>query len=497
MVAESPLLLGVDLGSSATKAVLLQPGTGVVASASRPVELLSREAGWAEADPAVWWQNLTELVPELLEAAGATSTDVAAVGISGMVPAVVCVDGEDTPLRAAILQSDARAVLEIEDMARRLEGVDLLGLTGSVLSQQSVGPTLRWLATNEPGVWERTRRVLGSYDWLAVALGAAPHVERNWAIESGLFDLAGSPVMDVLAASGVDLGLLAPIRWPGTVVGEVSTEAAADTGLAVGTQIVVGGADHVLSAYGAGLSEPGDWLIKLGGAGDILAVTDKQFLDPRLYLDAHPQPDMWLPNGCMATSGSLLRWLQGILGGIDLLELDDEAATRAPASVVCLPYFLGEKSPHHDPDLRGALIGLDLGTTRGDLHRACLEAIAYGFRQHVDVFAERGVVLREPRVTNGGSASVLWKHILADVLQRPLVPVIDHPGASLGAAVAAGIGVGAFDSWDAIHDLVRLGDAIKPNPANAAIYEEGYRMYCDLGPAVRSMSHTIARRGRS
>lgn len=496
-MADPTLLLGIDLGSSATKAVLLDAERGIVAAASRPVELHSPHAGWAEADPTVWWRNVEALVPKLLRAAGASPKDVAAVSVAGMVPAVICVDGNGLPLRRALLQNDARAVVEIDAMSSDLADVDLLGRTGSVLSQQSVGPSLRWLSTHEPEVWANTRHVLGSYDWLATALGATPHVERNWAIESGLFDLDLAPMIEVVRAAGISAEVLPPVRESGTVAGSVSAEAALSLGLDAGTPIVVGGADHVLSAFGAGLFAPGDWLIKLGGAGDVLAVTEGTFLDARLYLDAHPEPGLWLPNGCMATSGSLLRWLQNIAGGIDLLTLDAEAEDREPAALVALPYFLGEKSPLHDPDLRGAFIGLHLGTTRGDLHRACLEAIAYGFRQHVDVFTERGVVLGDPRVTNGGSSSVLWKHILADVLQRPLTPVIDHPGAALGAAVAAGVGVGVLASWDVMRDFVQLGTPIEPDPSRSAVYEEGYRMYCELEPVLRPFSHALSRRGRS
>lgn len=490
------LLLGVDLGSSATKAVLVDPGRGVVASTSRPVELHVRHPGWAEADPGVWWDNATTVIRSLL-ASTSVASDVRAVAVAGMVPAVVCVDSAGCPVRFAILQNDARSVTEIQELRSKVDDADLLARTGSVLTQQSVAPTLLWLARHEPGVWDRTATVLGSYDWLASALGARQHVERNWSLEGGLFDWDGQPIGDLLAAAGVDPRLFPPVVEPGTVVGAVSSPAARDTGLAAGTPIVVGGADHVLSAYGAGLSQPGDWLVKLGGAGDVLAVSDDRLLDPRLYLDAHPSPGLWLPNGCMATSGSLLRWLQGILGDADLPALDEEAASRQPAALICLPYFLGEKSPLHDPDLRGAFVGLHLATTRADLHRACLEAVAYGFRQHCDVFAERGLALGTARVTNGGSASSLWKQILADVLGRPLVPVLDHPGAALGAAFAAGVGTHGVANWDAVSAVVRLGEPIDPGPGRVVDYDEGYALFQALGPAVRPLSHALAGRSRA
>lgn len=490
-------LVGIDLGTTATKVVVVEPERGVVAEASRPVALSSPHPGWAEADPGRWWQNVCALVPEVLASAGIGPADVAGVAASGMVPAVVPLDPAGAPLRAAILQNDARAVTEIGELAAALDGVDLVALTGSALTQQSVAPTLAWLRRHEPDVFHRTATVAGSYDWLARRLGADPHVEANWALESGLYALDGGLATPVVEAARLATDILPPVARPGTPVGAVDARAAGETGLRAGTPIVAGGADHVLSAYAAGLSRPGDWLVKLGGAGDILVVTADRFVDRRLYLDEHPAPGLWLPNGCMATSGSLLRWFQALIGGAELAGLDDEAAARRPASVVCLPYFLGEKSPLHDPDLRGAFVGLHLGHDRADLYRACLEAIAYGFRDHVEIFAERGIELGAARVTNGGSRSSLWKQILADVLRTPLHPVIDHPGAALGAALAAGVGTSRVSAWQDGAALARLGPAVIPAADVADDYEEGYAVFRALQTGLRDASHRLAARSRS
>jgi xylulokinase len=205
-VPKSRLLLGIDLGSSATKAILLDANLGIVASSSRATILHSLHTGWAEADTNDWWRNVTELVPELLAAAGASAGDVVGIACSGMVPAVVCLDENLQPLRHAILQNDARAHREIDELRELLSGVNLLTLTGSVLTQQSVAPTALWLARNEPEIWAHTKYIVGSYDWLSMRLGARAHVERNWAIESGLYNWDGSPVDAVLGASG--------ITWP-------------------------------------------------------------------------------------------------------------------------------------------------------------------------------------------------------------------------------------------------------------------------------------------
>ncbi len=490
------LVLGVDVGTTSTKVVLLDPGTGgVVSEASLPVDLASPHAGWAEADPAIWWANVCAAIPRVLGTGRAAAGDIAAVATSGMVPAVVTVGGDREPLRAAILQNDARAGAQVKALAAKLNDLDLVALTGSAMTQQSVAPTLNWLADHEPNLWAATRHVLGSYDWLAVKLGAPVHVERNWALESGLYALETGAVLEpVLAAAALDPAILPPPAAGGTVIGTVSTVAAASTGLRAGTPIVVGGADHVLSAYAAGLTAPGDWLVKLGGAGDFLVVTDHPFVDPRLYLDAHPQPGSWLPNGCMATSGSLIRWFQAVAGGASLETLELEAAASRPAEVVCLPYFLGEKSPLHDPDLRGAFLGLHLGHGRGDLYRAVLEGIAYGFRHHAEIFAERGVRLGRARVTNGGSRSRVWKQILADALGVALTPVPGHRGASLGAALVAAVGVGLLDDWPSAAALARAGNPVEPDDALQDRYREAYQVYRAAGDALAPISHRLAAR---
>ena len=486
-------LLGIDIGSSGVKATLVSPERGIVASTSREVALYSDYPGWAEADPGEWWSATCEVIARLLNDSAVSSDDVGALAVSGMVPAVVICDDQGVPLRRAILQNDARATHEIKELQRALEHLDLLRLTGSVLSQQSVSPTVLWLARSEPALWLRTVSVQGSYDWLARRFGAVAHVEQNWALESGLYDLELRPLESVREATHVSWPELLPVLRPGTVAGEVSLEAARESGLRPGTLIVVGGADHVLSAYGAGLVKGGDALIKLGGAGDILAVSQRVFLDRRLYLDAHPIPGTWLPNGCMATSGSVLRWEQALFGGAALDELDHEARLSVPGALVSLPYFLGEKTPLHDPDLRGVIAGLHLGTTRGDLHRSFLEGIAYGFKSHVDVFNEGGLVLGDVRVTNGGSRSRLWREILADVLHRDLISVINHPGASYGAAVIAGIGTEQIHDWTFVAGALEQGEIISPNPENVAIYEERYQQYLLLSQNTASISHSLAR----
>lgn len=493
------LTLGIDLGTTNTKLALVDPERGVLAQTEAEAGSTTLRPGWSEADPRVWWTNVCTLVPKVLDLAGVAATEVAAVATTGMVPAVIAVDAEGAPLRAAILQNDSRAGHQVADLTGRLTaaGFDPVAETGSAITQQSVAPTLMWLAEHEPEVSRRAAQVLGSYDWLAFALGAEMHLERNWALESGLYPVGGSQAIPaVLEAAGMDSRMLAPVKAPGTVVGAVSHLAAAETGLNPGTMIVVGGADHVLSAFAAGLSAPGKWMVKLGSAGDILAVTTTPTVDPRIYLDAHPAPGLWLPNGCMATSGSALAWLRTeILREPSVAQLEAEAAEAAPAEAFFLPYLLGEKSPWHDADLRGAFLGLHRGLGRGAVYRAVLEGVAYGFRHHTEVFNELGIAL-EPQaaVTNGGSRSRVWKQILADALGVPLIPIENHPGASLGAALAAAVGAGLLNGWDEAGHLVSTGEPVVPDPALAGRYGEGYAIYRAAADALAPISHLIARR---
>jgi xylulokinase len=478
-------LLGIDIGTTATKAIVLDPERGVVAEAERPTHLHSPYPGWAEEDPEAWWSNACQLTRQL-----ASDRHVEAVGFSGMVPCVILLDEKGRVILRSIQQNDARAVRQIAHLSERLKGARVLERTGSPITQQSVGPTLLWIAEHEPEAWSRTRTVLGSYDLMAFRLTGERGVEMNWALESGLYDLeAETWATDIMEAAGLDPSLTPAVRRPDEVVGPVTEGAAAETGLRAGAQVVAGSADHVASAFAAGIVDEGDLLVKLGGAGDILLATKVPLVDPRLYLDFHLVPGRYLPNGCMAASGSLIRWFQDqVAAGASLQQLDREAEEAGPGAggVVVLPYFLGEKTPINDPGARGAFVGLHLGHNRGHLFRAVLEAISFGFRHHVDVFQERGHVPTRLRVTNGGARSRVWSQVTADVLGMPLEKLSNVGGSAMGAAFAAGMGVGAFSDWKEIERFVEVTEVVEPR--DHAAYEEPYVRYKALYPALKGVT---------
>jgi xylulokinase len=490
-------LLGIDIGTTSTKMVIIDDAGHMVAEASRPCTLSSLEPTWAEEDTEQWWQNLCAIAPEILAKAGIQAGDVAGIGVSGMVPTLILTGSNGLALRPSIQQNDARAVEQIEAMQQQTDGAEILEKTGSAITQQSIGPKLLWLRQHEPQVIGQATHVMGSYDYIALRLTGNTSIERNWAIESGLFDFRRQDWDDsLLALSSIDRTWLGEVHWPADVIGQVSPEASAATGLQAGTPVVAGSADHIASAFSAGVREPGDLLVKLGGAGDILFCLDQAEMDPRLFLDYHVIPGKYLINGCMASSGSLIRWFRDQFApDLDYSALDQEAALIAAGAegLVLLPYFLGEKTPLNDPMARGTLVGLTLTHTRAHIYRAVLEGIAFGFRHHLVVLAEHGLVPKRVRLTNGGAHSQLWRQVTADVLGLPLEQVAHHPGSSLGAAFIAGKGVGIFQDWGEIEKYIQISTITQPNPENQRRYAELFKIYREVYENLKCTYPELAR----
>ncbi|MEX1205192.1 MAG: FGGY-family carbohydrate kinase [Dongiaceae bacterium] len=496
-----PALLGLDIGTTSTIGILIDTAGRILAIASRPSRLISEHPNWAEEEPAEWWDNCRAIIAELLAGTGTAPGTIAAVGVTGMVPAVVLLDAAGRPLRRSMQQNDARAVAEIAALKGETDEAAFFARTGGGINQQLVAPKLRWLETHEPKLFADIATVLGSYDYIAYRLTGHLQVEQNWALESGLMALAtGQFHPELVALAGIAADLLPPIRRSHEVVGEVSAAAASATGLSPGTPVVAGCADHVASAYVAGAVADGDLVLKFGGAGDILLSTSTPVTDPRLFIDYHIVPGLYFSNGCMAASGSLLNWIARELAAAEAERARaagesvharlDRLAAQVPAGadgVVLLPYFLGEKTPLHDPHARGTLIGLGLHHRLAHVWRAALEGVVFGFRHHVDVFAERGLAVGRVVACDGGAASDLWLHIAADVLDRPVQRLRNHPGSSLGAAYVAGYGVGLFKDWAGIAAYVAPGELFTPDPAHRAPYDRAYGIYRELYDRLQTL----------
>ena len=483
------LVLGLDIGTTSTIGILIELPNKVLATASRPVTLHSPHAGWAEEDPQQWWANVCEIVPDLLGQCGRAGNEIVAIGVSGMLPAVVLLDKEDRLIRPSIQQSDGRCGVEVDEMRREIDEGSFLKRAGNGVNQQLVGAKMRWIERHEPENHARVATVFGSYDFINWRLTGSKAIEQNWALEAGLVDVKNGVLDPELARmTGVPEAAIPPMIGSHCILGKVTPEAAAATGLTASTPVVGGAADMIASALGAGVTKAGDVLLKFGGAVDILTATDRVIPDARLYLDYHLVPGLFMPNGCMSTGGSVLNWFVKTFatnvetGGSSIHAWLDERAAEKPAGsddLLVLPYFLGEKTPLHDPFARGVIEGLTLSHDIGHLWRAVLEAYAYALRHHVEVLRDIGHPAERFIVSDGGSQSSVWMGIVADVMGAPVHSLGGHPGSCLGAAWTAAVGVG-LAQWEGISAFVSDAGTIEPNAVHHDAYERGYARFREL-----------------
>ena len=484
-------VLGLDIGTTSTIGVLIRLPGATLGVASRPVELRAERLGWAEQDPSQWWANVGEIVRELLAGAGVGPDDIKAVGVTGMLPALVLLDDTGALLRPSIQQSDARCGREVAELRREVDETAFLARAGNGVNQQLIAAKLRWIERREPENFARIATVFGSYDYINWRLTGERAVEQNWALEAGFVNLSTHEIDDALVALAHVPRAAVPRKTAShEILGRVTPRAAQETGLAAGTPVIGGAADMIASALAAGVIEAGDVLLKFGGSVDVLTATDHVQPDARLYLDYHLRPGLYVPNGCMATGGSALNWFARnfaggereaarIAGGTLHQWLDRLADARPPGAdgLVVLPYFLGEKTPVHNPDARAVFDGLTLSHDIGHVWRALLEAYAYAIAHHVETLNDIGHRTERFIVSDGGSASRVWMQIVADVLQRPLQRLEGHAGSCVGVAWTAAIGAGLAPDWSGVSAFVTPGERIPPRPEFAAVYREGYRRY--------------------
>ncbi len=487
-------VIGLDIGTTSTIGILIGMPDKVLATASCPVTLHSPYAGWAEEEPEEWWRNVKKIIPKLLCDGQIRAGQVGAVGVSGMLPALVILDGNDRVIRNSIQQSDGRSAAEVAELAQEVDTDAFTRKAGNGINQQLIAAKLRWLERNEPENFARIRTVFGSYDYINWKLSGTKAVEQNWALEAGFIELeTGKLSTDLIELGHITADAVPPKRASHDIMGHISAEGAKETGLPVGIPIAGGAADHIASGFAAGIVAPGDVLLKFGGAADILISTSSARPDARMFLDYHLIPGLFMPNGCMASGGSALNWfvdkfaqgerLAADAASISLHRHLDLKAAETPAGadgVEIIPYFLGEKTPIHDPEARGIINGLSLNHNISHVWRALLEGFAYAFRHHIEVFADMGHPSHRIIASDGGSKSKIWMQICADVLQAPIQLLSGHPGSSLGAAWVAAIASGISHDWNGADKFVTYGDLVEPNQANAKLYDEGYRRFREV-----------------
>ncbi len=486
----SDLLLGVDIGTSSSKGVLVRPDGTIVASTQRSHQLSLPRPGWAEHDgETVWWADFVAIARDLAAHEGGR---IAAVGVSGIGPAVLPVDAAGRSLRPAILYGiDTRAMREADEMTERFGAEAILARGGTLLTSQAGGPKLAWIRRHEPDVWAATRRFHMAHSLVIERLTGEYVLDHHSASQCDpLYDMTTAAWAADWAADvvpGLDLPRLA---WSNEIAGRVHVEGAAATGIPEGTPVVAGTIDAWAEALSAGVRDVGETMLMFGTTMFMVEVA-KVF---------RPDASLWSTQGVfegtctyaagLSTSGGLTVWLRDIVGR-EFEALIDEAAQTPPGAsgLVVLPFFGVARSPIFDPQARGAIFGLTLSHGRGHLYRALLEGSAYEVRHNLEVMGLAGVAPAQLTAVGGGTKSNLWIQIVSDVTGlRQVIPTVTI-GASFGDAMLAGGGAGLV-SPDARWNTP--AETVVPDDRARTRYDGLYRVYRSLYPATSDLAHTIA-----
>lgn len=490
------VLLGIDIGTSSSKGVMVTADGRIVAKATRPHETSYPHPGWVEHDAeSVWWDDFRALVRELLSSAEGRT--VAGLGVSGIGPVLLPADSEGTPLRPAILYGvDTRATAEIDELTRELGADEILRHGGSALSSQAVGPKVRWLAKNEPETYQRTQKLLMCSSYLVHRLTGRYVLDHHSASQCDpMYDLHAkewSSKWSPLVAPGLDLPEL---HWPTEVVGQVTAQAAAETGLPEGLPVTAGTIDAWAEATSAGVRSPGDVMLMYGTTMFFVQVLSDPRPHPTLWGTCGAFPDTYTLAAGMATSGAVTDWLRKLVHG-DFTDLVERAGDVPAGSrgLLLLPYFAGERTPIFDPDARGVLAGLTTSHGQPELYRAALEGIAYGVRHNLEAMSTGGGDASRLVAVGGGTQGGLWTRIVSDVTGREQQIPAETVGAAYGDALLAGIGTDVAidpDGWNPITETVR------PDPANTERYDAFYQRYRELYEATTGVTHFLAEQQRA
>ncbi len=484
--------LGVDVGTSSTKGVLVADDGAILASASRAHDVSRPRTGWVEMDAAVWWDEFVSLALELR--AVVPEAEIAAVGVSGMGPCVLLVDEKDEPVRPAILYGvDTRASAQIERLTAELGVDDITRVGGSVLTSQAGGPKIAWIADEEPEGWERARRLFMPASWLARRLTGAYVLDHQSASQM-------SPLYDIEAERWHDphwQRYAAPIEqprlaWAGDVAGTVTEGASALTGIPAGTPVIVGTIDAWTEAVSVGAHGVGDLMLMYGTTMFLVSTGTETLRTPSMWTTAGAFSGTRNLAGGLSTSGALTAWLRDLTDAdYPLLLAEAEESGPGARGLLVLPYFAGERTPIQDPDARGVIAGLTLEHTRGDLYRAALEATALGVRHNVQTMREAGADIRRIVAVGGGTQGRLWLQVVSDV--TGLVQEVPRTtiGASYGAAYLAAGSVAEADA-PRIADWNPIADTITPDPSLRAFYDDLFDRYRRLYASTSDVVHELA-----
>jgi xylulokinase len=499
-------LIGIDVGTGGTRVLLVDAAGKVVGSAVREhAPFRSPQPGWAEQDPEDWWQAAIHAIPALLKATSTAPEEIAAVGLSGQMHGAVLLDERDRVLRPALIWCDQRTAPEAAWLTEQLGADRLIALTSNPALTNFTLTKLLWVRNHEPALWRQFRSFQLPKDYVRFRLTGERAMDVADASGTLLLNVAGRRwSSEMLAAVDMPESILPRLHECHEIAGTITKEAALLTGLLVGTPVIAGAGDQAAGALGMGIVRPGDVSATIGTSGVVFAATDQPFLDPRgrLHTFCHAVPGRWHVMGVTQAAGLSLRWFRDTFAAADDSEAYarlGESAASVPAGadgLLWAPYLMGERTPHLDPEARGALVGLTTSHGRAHIVRAIMEGVAFSLKDTISIFAEIGVPARAIRLGGGGARSPIWRQIQADVYGQPVEMVAAEEGAAYGAALLAGVGAGVWPSADAACDaVVRVAQRIVPQSGDSAKLQHIYGLYRKLYPSLQPIFHGLHAEG--
>ena len=493
------LLLGIDIGTGGSRAVLIDESGGIVAAATVEHEpFASPQTGWAEQDPRDWWRASAEAIRTVLASDNVRAGSVAAIGLSGQMHGAVLLDAQDEVIRPALIWCDQRSDLQCEELTKSIGAAELIRLTCNPALTGFTLPKLLWVRDHEPHSWQRVRSVLLPKDYVRFRLTGEKATDVADASGTLLFNVTQRKWSDeMLSATGIDSDLLPHAFESPEVTGKVTAEASQLTGLPTGIPVVAGAGDQAGGAVGIGIVQPGAVSATIGTSGVVFAATNSPALDPqgRVHTFCHAVPGRWHVMGVTQGAGLSLRWFRDQFGAgtgsgdpYDRMTAEAESVPPGSNGLLWAPYLMGERTPHLDPHARAALVGVTASHTRAHVIRAILEGVAFSLQDSFEIFNEMNVPVETIRLGGGGARSALWRQIQADIYGHPVSTVEAEEGAAYGVALLAGVGVNVWPTVDAAcAAVVRTHTTVDPNESAQRIYERQYKSYRALYPALRSI----------
>ena len=503
-------VIGVDLGTSGTKTVLFSTDGQPIASKTIEYPLYQPQNGWAEQAPEDWWHAACGSMKEVISKSGINPKDIKGIGISGQMHGLVMLDKSGNVLRKSIIWCDQRTAAECDEITSKVGASRLIELTANPALTGFTASKILWVRNNEPEVYEKCAHILLPKDYVRYMLTGEFATEVSDASGMQLLDVPNRCWSDeVLSKLGIDKSLLAKVYESPEVTGKVSAQAAELCGVPAGTPVVGGAGDNAAAAVGTGTVQDGIAFTTLGTSGVVFAHTDKLSIDPkgRVHTFCCAVPGAWHVMGVTQAAGLSLKWFRDnfcsdemvVAKGLDKdpYYIMDKQAERIPIGadrLLYLPYLMGERTPHLDPNCRGAFIGLSAMHTRQHMLRAVMEGVVYSQRDSVEVLRGMGVKINDMLACGGGGTSPLWRQMLADVYGCPVKTVVSKEGPALGVAILASVGTGVYSSvQEACKQVIKTNPAQNPIAANSAEYEKFYKMYTELYPALKESYAKLAK----